>query len=489
MTFLSKSKYIAGLQCSKLLWYHYNARDQIPPVDKATQAVFDQGHQVGELAKSLFPGGLEIAGSHTEFEEVLRRSSEALYLRRPLFEPAFRYRNAYARADILSPVRPDRWDIIEVKSSTEVKDVYLQDLALQKYTYSGAGLNIRKCMLFYIDNSYERVGEVEPEKLFAREDVTRQVDSLLPEVEKNLQGMVDIIRLKLHPDVSIGKWCRDPYPCPLTDVCWGFLPETSVFDLSRIGDRGFDLLKKGITDVADIPAGFRLNSTQALQVKALTSGRPHIDRPAIREFLRKLVYPLYYLDFETFATAIPLFDHVRPYQQIPFQFSLHVVRRRGQSPEHYGLIAGGKEDPRPEVLGRLFELLGTSGSLVSYNASFEKRIIGESCQAYPEYAAACKSVERRFIDLWGPFRSFHYYNPDQKGSASMKEVLPALTGLGYEGMEIADGGTASREYLRVTVGDVPAEEKASVRALLERYCALDTSGMIAIVDALERLVR
>jgi hypothetical protein len=489
MTFISKSKYIAGLQCAKLVWYHYNARDRIPPYDESTQAVFDQGHQVGDLAKSLFPGGLEIQGDHTEFEDVLRRSSEALKERRPLFEPAFRFGNAYARADILSPVRPDRWDIIEVKSSTGVKDVHLQDLALQKYTYCGAGLDIRKCELLYIDNDYERLGKVEPGKLFGREDVTRQVDLLIPNVEKNLRKVMETIRLKHQPDVSIGPWCSDPYTCPLTELCWDFLPEPSIFDLSRIGKRGFDLLKKGITGIDDIPDGFRLSAAQAMQVRAFKSGRPHIDKPAIREFLGKLMYPLYFLDFETFSTAVPLFDHVRPFQQIPFQFSLHIVRKPGQTPEHHGWISEGNEDPRPGVLRKLSSLLGSSGSIVSYNASFEKRILGESCRAYTDFARFSKSAERRFVDLLEPFRSFHYYNPDQKSSTSMKEVLPALTGRGYGEMDIADGETASREYLRVMFGDVPAEEKARIRSQLEKYCGLDTSGMIAIVDALKTLAR
>ena len=489
MTFISKSKYIAGLQCSKLLWYNYNARDQIPPYDEATQAIFEQGHRVGELAKSLFPGGVEVQGSHAEFEEVLGRTAELLTLRKPLFEPAFRYGNAYARADILSPAGRDRWDIFEVKSSTGVKEVYIHDMALQKYTYTGAGLDIRKCVLMFIDNTYERVGELEPDRLFAREDVTSQVNELLPKVGENLENMLGVIRLKNSPDIPIGPRCSDPYDCPLMSLCWEFLPETSIFDLSRIGNRAFDLLKKGITGIADLPGGFRLSETQQKQVSALKTGRPHVDRRAIAGFLGKLAHPLFFLDFETFATAIPLFDHVRPYQQIPFQFSLHVVKKPGEEPEHFGFIAEGNGDPRPEFLARLFPLLRESGSIVSYNAAFEKRILEEACQLFPEYAGPWKSAERRFVDLLAPFRSFHYYSPEQKGSASMKEVLPALTGRGYEEMEIADGGTASREYLRVTFGDVTPEEKANVRNQLEKYCGLDTSGMIAIVGALRKLVR
>ena len=487
MTFISKSKYLQGLQCSKLLWFNYNAKDKIPPYDEATLAVFDQGHQVGELAKSLFPGGVEIGGDHTEFDEVVRRTSESLKLRKPLFEPAFRHGNAYARADILVPVRRDLWYIVEVKSSTGVKEINLHDMALQKYTYTGAGLGIRKCVLLYINGDYERVGEIEPEKLFAREDVTVRVDELLLEVGSNLEKMQGVIRLGNFPDVPIGPWCSDPYDCPLVDVCWDFLPAASVFDLSRIGKKGFELVKKGIVDLADLPPDFRPSAAQAIQIKAFKTGRPHVKKTEIRRFLEDLAYPIYFLDFETFGTAIPLFDHVRPYQQIPFQFSLDIVRKPGAEPEHHGFIAEGTSDPRRDVLSTLLPLLGRSGSIVSYNAAFEKRMLTEACVVYPEYLESCASAERRFVDLLAPFRSFSYYHPGQKGSASMKDVLPALTGLGYGEMEIADGGTASREYLRVTFGDVPDGEKARIRNQLEKYCGLDTSGMIAIVDALTRL--
>jgi hypothetical protein len=484
MTFISKSKYIGGLQCSKLLWYNYNAKDQIPPYDESTQAVFDQGHQVGELAKSLFPGGVEIQGDHTDVEQVLSATAKGLNLRKPLFEPAFRFGNAYARADIIVPAARNGWDIVEVKSSTGVKDVYLHDLALQKYTYQGAGLEIRKCYVLFINNEYERKGEVEPGKLFAKQDVTERVDALLGSVGNNLRDMLNVIRMKKAPDIPIGPWCSDPYDCPLKGLCWDFLPEPSVFDLSRMGEKAFDLLKQGITKVTEIPEKFPLSRTQAMQINAVRTGLPHADKPAIRRFLGELVYPLYYLDFETFFTAIPQFDGVRPYQQIPFQYSLHVVNKPGATPEHFGFIAGGRSDPRPEILGRLRSLLGKTGSIVSYNAAFEKRVIGESGEAYPEFSAFWKSAGKRFVDLLVPFRSFHYYHPDQRGSASMKQVLPALTGQGYSGLEIGDGGTASREYLRVTFGDVPESEKERIRAQLEKYCSLDTSGMIAIVDAL-----
>jgi hypothetical protein len=486
--FISKSKYLAGLQCQKLLWYYYNAKEEIPPPDAATQAIFDQGHEVGELAKSLFPGGIEVAKGIVDFARVLPQSLEAIKLRKPLFEAAFAYKNAFARADVLNPVGKDQWDIIEVKSSTQVKDVNILDLALQRYTYEGAGLKIRNCILMYIDNQYVRKGRIDPKKLFGREDITKQVAALMSGVEGNLKGMADVIRLKKYPAISIGPQCSDPYECPLQDICWQFLPEDNVFTLYKLGQKGFDLLKEGVEKIVEIPETFRLTGTQRIQQETLKSRRPHIDKEALASFLKGLEYPLFFLDFETFGTALPLFDEVRPYQQIPFQFSLHIVRSGDAQPEHHSFLAGGSTDPRPEILSRLQGLLGTKGSIVSYNAPFERGRIKESCEAFPKFATWWERTVPRVVDLLEPFRAFSYYHPDQEGSASMKAVLPALTGKSYEGMAIADGGDASREYLRVTFGKTPTAEKEKVRKQLEEYCGLDTSGMVAIVDALRKLV-
>jgi hypothetical protein len=484
---ISKSKYLAGLQCSKLLWYHYNAKEKIPAPDAATQAIFDQGHQVGELAKSLFPGGVEVAKGVADFGQVLPESLKAVGLRRPLFEPAFKHGNAFARADILNPVGRDQWEIVEVKSSTEVKGVNLHDLALQWYTYEGAGLKIRRSYLMYINNQYVRRGKIDPGQLFVREDVTTQVTGLLPEVENNLKRMMDVIRLRRHPDIRIGSHCSDPYGCPLQDLCWAYLPDHSVVTMYRLGRKAFDLLNGGVQKLVDIPADFGLTAHQRIQQQAVGSGRPVFDRAGIAAFLESLEYPLYYLDFETFNSAIPLFDEVRPYQQIPFQFSLHIVASKGDRPEHHSYLADGAVDPRPEILARLRRLLGRNGSIVSYNASFERGRLSEACEVYPEYRTWWEKTEPRVVDLLEPFRSFYYYHPDQQGSASMKVVLPVLTGKGYVGLAIADGEAASREFLRVTLTDVDLFERERVRQQLEEYCALDTLGMVEIVRALEKL--
>ena len=236
-----------------------------------------------------------------------------------------------------------------------------------------------------------------------------------------------------------------------------------------------------------IPADFTLTDNQAIQRSALLAGQPHIDRPALAEFLGQLEYPVSYLDFETIGTAIPLFDGVSPYQQVPFQYSLHIVRQPGASPEHRQFLAEGTADPRPEFMRQLRDDLPDTGSVVTYNASFETSRLKECCELLPEFKPWLRKVTPRIVDLLLPFRGFRYHHPNQNGSNSMKAVLPALTGQGYDKLTIQEGGAASREFLRVTFGDVPAAERRRVRKDLEAYCALDTLGMVQIVGQLVRL--
>ena len=486
--FLSKSKYLSGLQCHKLLWFQYNAKDQIPAFDAQTLAIFDQGHLVGELAKKLYPGGIEIAGAANDFGKILETSKEALSQRRPLFEAAFKSGNAFARADILNPVGKTDWEIVEVKSSTEVKEVNLHDLALQRYAYEGAGLSITKCYILHINNEYVRKGEVDPKKLFTKAEVTEQVQALMKTVRPNLETMVDVIRQKRQPDVEIGPHCNDPYGCPLQEVCWKFLPEHNPLTLYYFKkEKGFELIHDGHLDIRKLPPSVGLTDKQQIQIDALQNRKPHIDKEGIRDFLDLLKYPVYYLDFETFGTAIPLFDDVKPYEQIPFQFSLHIVEADGKKPKHESFLANGTSDPRPEILERLRKLLGTDGSIVAYNAPFEKDKLNKASSVFEQYAKWYQGIEPRFVDLLTPFKSFYYYHPDQFGSASIKAVLPALTGKSYEALEIAEGGTASLEYLRITFGDVEEKERHKVRENLETYCALDTEGMILIINRLKEL--
>ena len=397
--YISKSKYLWGLQCPKLLWHAYHAKHLIAEPDAQQQAVFDQGHEVGALAKKLHPDGVEVGQGVSALEETVRPTQDALKSRRPLFEAAFTRSGGYCRVDILKPAPDGAWDVIEFKSTTSVKDVHLHDLAFQTWVLEMADLRIRRCFLLHINPDFVRRGPVDPKRFFARVELTGQVANLAQVVEDKLSNLFKVIRQPQHPDIKIGAHCDDPYTCPLHDHCWAFLPEHSVLDLYRGTKKGFDLLDQGVIFLKDIPDNAKLTENQAIQRQVAVTGQPHISKGAICEFLKRLRYPIHFLDFETFGTAIPLFDRLRPYQQVPFQFSLHVLRTPGAEPEQEMFLADGSGDPRPAFMLQLREAIGRQGSIVAFNAEFEKGRLRDCCEVLPNFAPWLAQIKGRFVDL------------------------------------------------------------------------------------------
>ncbi|MFA4844009.1 MAG: DUF2779 domain-containing protein [Candidatus Margulisiibacteriota bacterium] len=489
MPYLSKSKYLAGLQCPKLLWYNYNRKADLPGIGPLTQAVFDEGHRVGVLAQKLFPNGVTIERDRSP-EKHSERSLAALKLRQPLFEAGFLFGQAYALADILVPVEDDAWDIVEVKSSTGIKDEHYRDAAFQRYTYAGAGLKIRRSYLMHINKEFVKKGEIDPKRFFTKEDVTDETLELLPGIAGQIATMAATIGAETEPEAKVGPHCTSPRECPLYDLCWDFLPdEGHVFILYRGGKKKFDLMERGILNVTEIPDDFELDEKQLIQVKSHRDKAAHVDKEALKEFLGQLVYPLYFLDFETIGPALPVYDNTGPYKEIPFLFSLFVQDKPGGKPQHFSYLAPGDIDPRPEMLRRLKELLGESGSIVAYNARFEMTCIEKASEVYRDYNDWAVFLKDRFVDLLVPFQQFLFYHPDQAGSASLKKVLPALTHSNYENLEIGEGRTAGVEYYRVTFGEnIPPAEKERVHTALEKYCDIDTRGMLEIIEALNEAV-
>jgi hypothetical protein len=484
---ISKSRYVSGLQCDKRLWIEVHARESIPPIDAATQAIFDQGTEVGQLATQLFPGGIEIGRMEYRWNVVVPATQKALTQRRPLFEAAFRAGGAACRVDVLNPVEDNAWDLYEVKSSTSLKDVHCNDVALQAYVLHKTGLEVRNCYLTHVNNEYVRNGPLETAELFVHQDITEQVNARISSIETSLEHMASVLGSDEEPHVQIGAHCTTPYSCPLIERCWSFLPRQNVLTLYGDRRKGFALLERGVTDLRAIPPELETTDKQTVQVEAAISRRPQVDADAIRDFLQKLKYPLYYFDIETLGPAVPKFDGTRSYQQIPFQYSLHITAGPQEPPQHSSFLADGQDDPRPHFLEHLQRNIGPQGSVVAYNAAFEKGILSATSLALPEYGDWIAAFLDRFVDLLAPFRAFHYYHPDQLGSASIKAVLPALVGNSYKDLAISDGQMASQQFSRITYGSVDEAERQQVRQQLEDYCALDTLAMVEIVNQLQEL--
>lgn len=484
---LTKSDYICGIQCLRWLWINKNDKERIPELTELDKARFEEGYVIEEYAKQLFPDLVDL--SKFKFDEQVEKTKEYTQKRVPLFQASFLYEDLYSRGDILIPVEDDKWDIIEVKSSTEAKKIHLEDLAFQKYVYEKSGLKIRKCFVLHVNKDYVKQGETNPKELLMQTEVTEKVEAI-EEVESRAMNMLNCINGEC-PDFNVEDLLTIEYENIAKDEFLESLPENNIFEFVRIlKKKAVPLYKEGIIKMVDVPNWFKLNDKQKIQKYVAENGEKHIDKKQIKEFLDNLQYPIYYFDFETISSAVPRFDNSKPYQQIPFQFSLHIQEKPNGDLKHISFLAEGKEDPRPALIQALKYNLGDKGDILVYNQKFEKKVLQELAEFFSENK---EIIENNFIprlkDLMDVFDKFYYYDSKQKGSVSIKKTLPILSDLKYDGMEIKKGDIASFEFSRVTYGDVSKEDRQKVRDALEKYCCLDTLAEVEIVKALGEIVK
>lgn len=487
VTCLSKTLVMKGLKCHKALYLHKFHPELQDEISDSKQARFDSGHEVGLLAWKLFPGGIDMS-SHWELslqDQIDLTTKEIDRGARILYEPAFRYDNLFVKVDILRKARRG-WELYEVKGSTSLKDQYLDDVATQYFVLKGAGLHITKAFVVHLNNQYVRNGEVDPSELFVIEDVTKAV--------RDKQGFIadEISKMRKAigngtPKIDIGEHCSAPYDCDFLGHCWKHIPENSVFDLGRRGTNPFDLYRQGIVRMADVPPE-ALARRQRMQLEAYLGKTEHCDTEAVKEFLDSLWYPLYFLDFETSMIAIPPYEGTRPYQQIPFQYSLHTIERPKAKLRHYEFLAEPGTDPRAELARKLLNEIPQNACVLAYNAQFEVARLNDIAGWLPEYAERIKAIVNNIRDLMAPFSRRDVYHWQMDGSHSQKAVLPVLCPeLSYEEMEVGDGNMAMSAYFKMCECQDPTELERIRKALLE-YCKLDTLGMVRILERLKELV-
>lgn len=478
--------YVRGLQCLKSL-YLYKYNPELREVKKSTQAVFDTGHKVGVLAQQLFPGGVDCGFEVTnDAQKSLQLTSEAIQAgKKVIYEAAFQYNGMFAIADIMVKVR-DKWNVFEVKSSTEIHDYQLNDVSLQYYVINGAGISIKDFSITYINNQYVKNGDINISELFTTESVLKDILSMQNEIEPNFKIFQTALNTKKTLDIDIGPHCFDPFDCDFCNHCWKHIPEYSVFSLSNMRGKDFKLYEQGIIKIKDIPDFFPLSSTQQIDVQCHVQNKPYINKAEISNFMKQLEYPLYFLDFETIQSAIPIWDNSKPYQLIPFQYSLHYKDTKDSNPEHFEFLGEGNNDPRVPLIEKLLKDSKNKGKILVYNITFEKTRLLEIARDFPQYSSKIEKLVSRMIDLLIPFRSRHYYKPQMKSSASLKSVLPAINPkFSYSQLEIQEGGTASLEYLRMLYSK---EEKdiQQIRKNLLDYCKQDTFALIILLMELEK---
>ena len=364
---LSKSRYTAGLQCHKLLWWRVHEPDapELVP-DPATQAIFDQGTRVGALARTYVPGGTLVDFPWNETQKKLEATAAALAAGAPVvYEASFSAGGVFAAVDILERV-PGGLGLVEVKSGTSAKPEYLQDAAVQAHVLAQAGHEVRRVEIMHLNRActFPDLSD-----LFTRADVTGAVAELLPDVPAQVRAQLRMLEGPL-PEIPIGPRCSAPYACPFRARCWAGVPDDHVSTLYRIGKKAWDLEAQGYRAIRDLPASLGLNATAERQRLAVTAGRVVVE-PTLREALRTFQPPLAFLDFETINPAIPAWDGCHPYDNLPVQFSCHRQGRDGAC-EHLEWLAEGPGDPRPALAGALIAACADARTIVAYNASFER---------------------------------------------------------------------------------------------------------------------
>ncbi len=477
---LSKSRFLAGLQCHLRLWYECFERRLATPPDLATQALFDTGHEVGRLAQQRYPRGVLVKWGHLHADKAVAETKQLIanWEVPALYEAAFEHQGVLIRADILKR-EDDGFELIEVKASTRVKEVHLPDVAVQLWVLRWAGVNVRRGGVLLLNKNYVYDGEfLDVDQLFQFHDLTEDLEPMLDDVEGQLQTFRELVAGG-PPQIAPGPHCFTPYECPFYAHCTRDMevPVYPVLELPRLNQKRLaELEAAGITDVREVPEDFPLSPLQALVRQSVLTGedRVHGDLGAA---LDSVTYPVHHLDFETVGPAIPRYAGTRPYDPVAFQFSVHTQHEDG-TVTHAEYLHTEESDPRPPLAKALLAALGDEGSICVYT-DYEVKVIRQLADALPEFAPALLALLDRIWDLH-PVVKNNYYHPEFRGSFSIKKVLPAVVpDMSYEDLEISEGGMASISYEQALRSDDWVERENTFRALRE-YCAQDTLAMVEL---------
>ncbi len=474
------------------LWLKKHDKNKLPVVDDNTQAVFDAGHMFEKYAESLFPGIVTVGfEGFDEYASMPARTKKALDQGAKIISQGrFESGNITCICDILVKISANTFDLYEVKSSTKVKPEHESDLAFQMVVLEACGYKVNKIAVIHVNNAYMRNGEVKANQITITTDVTEAVKEKREETKENIARALEVISSKTIPDIS-PKHAKGEGFSDWLDIYRNLVkiePE-SIYDLFMVNAEKIGKLEElKIEKLIDIHDDFPLSDKQRHQVLATKSGKETIDMTSIKKFLKNLDYPLYFLDYETLSSVVPYFDGMTPYQQIPFQYSLHVLDKPDGELKHFMYLHKENSNPAKALSKSLKASIGTKGTVLVWNESFEKNCNKAMANLLPEYAEFYEDLNERIDDLMIPFSSNWYVHKDFGGSASIKKVLPVLvTELSYLELGIHDGASAQRLWMEAVLDGKRDGEKEKILADLEEYCKLDTLAMVEIYKQLFNL--
>jgi len=487
---LTKSDYMDFLRHPALLWLKKHHPNKIPPLDRAAEQRTAAGYGFEEYAEQMFPNAVKIDfNSSSEYRTMLSRTQQAWKNgANCVAQGMYQFGELTCITDVLEATG-DGFTLTEIKSSNSAKPDHVTDLAFQRLVLEASGYDIQKCQVMHANPEYERAGDIDPNVLTRITDVTDQVEKILFKTKENAINAARVMNLDVIPDVdpllaapsAFADWLE------IRKVLEPKLPGNSVYNLPKIGHRvAKNLIARNIETIEKIQDPTLLSHGSAKYWKARSIGRQYIDVAELSQFLGSIHYPIHYLDYETAANAVPLWDKTSPHQQVPFQYSLHIKRSPNAEVEHFEYLHQDACCPIPDLLENLNKQISPQGTVLVWNQSFEKKRNDEMANYSPEHANFLTSTNDRVIDLMDPFREDAIMDPAFLGSNSIKDVLPVLIPeFSYKDLEIKDGGSAASEWQRVTLNN--AVDKARVYTDLKKYCERDTKAMVLIHQALIRL--
>ncbi len=481
------------------LWLRKYEKDKLPPIDENTQVIFSAGHKFESYAEKLFPKAIKLGfKDYEQYKTLPTRTNTALEKgAQTILQGRFEADGITCIIDILARVENNTFDLIEIKSSNRVKPEHEYDLAFQSTVLEKCGLNIRNTAILLVNSDYVRDGDIEPEKIITKTDVTGAIkqlkDTTLEQINKAFavlaQGAIPDISARYVNQVGVPKtsWFKewleiykhlkpelDPYNVY-------FLSYPNAEQIAQLEDNGIELIK-------DVPDKAALRAKQLAQIKTTRENKRIIKKGEIKEFIDTFTYPLYFLDYETLSSVIPAFDGYQPWKDYPFQCSLHILESPHAEPKHEEYLHRDKSDPIPELLKKLKADIGSTGTILTWNMSYEKSCNDRMAKLYPESKEFLDDLDQRINDLMMPFSEMWFVDKDFHGSASLKNVLPVLVPeLSHEELEITDGLKARRMWTQTVLEGKNQDQKEKILTDLRKYCTLDTYAMVRILEELRKL--
>lgn len=483
---LSKSRFVKGLQCKKYLWWSVhdkNASELIP--DLLTEYRFKTGHEIGQLACEQFPGGFQVDKFDGDLQAQIDATKHAVDAgEKILYEASFFADHTFVAVDVLL-IGAGGVEIIEVKSSSSLKDIYLDDLAIQYHIVTSAGFSIKSAKVMFLNKAC-RFPDLS--NLFCIEDVTETVIEKQSHIPEEIRSQISVLKSDL-PEVKIGTHCSSPYACPFLSRCWPELPDRHISTLAGVGPKGVEEFQEmGINLIDEIVDKSKLNLVQLRQIKSHET-KSLIIEDGLQKRLEEIIYPIGFLDFETIAPAVPKWGGCGPYGAggaMPVQFSFHLLRENGEL-DHYEWIADTFEDPRPEMARHLKDAVEGANTILVYSASVERNCIKKIISGVEGGKTELRKASEKIVDLLPIVRN-HVYHPDFEGSFSIKSVLPALVcGLKYDDLEISEGMSASILLEKIIFKRHEVKDFIRTKKALLEYCKMDTLAMLKLFQTLNKI--